>query len=60
VSPPSSVPQGPGEDGPTVRGVCKLTAVEKNEYQERTGEDVFFATEQEFDEAILALPYDEN
>src|SRR5438445_12677973 len=38
--------------------VRKLTPTEKNEYQERTGENVFFATEQEFDEAILALPYD--
>ena len=38
--------------------VRKLTPAEKNEYAERTGENVFFATEQEFDEAILALPYD--
>jgi hypothetical protein len=38
--------------------VRKLTPVEKNEYQERTGENVFFATEQEFDETLLALPYE--
>ena len=38
--------------------VRKLTPTEKNEYSERTGENVFFASEQEFDEAILALPYD--
>jgi hypothetical protein len=44
----------------TERGelVRKLTPVEKNEYQERTGENVFFATEQEFDETLLALPYE--
>lgn len=44
----------------TERGelVRKLTAAEKNEHQERTGENVFFATEQEFDEAMLAAPYD--
>ncbi len=39
--------------------VRKLTPIEKSEYQERTGESVFFATEQEFDEAVLALPYDQ-
>jgi len=43
------------EQGALVR---KLTPAEKNEYQEQTGETVFFASEQEFDEAILALPYD--
>ncbi|MGH2832399.1 MAG: hypothetical protein ACRDK2_06450 [Solirubrobacteraceae bacterium] len=46
----------------TERGelVRKLTPAEKNEYQERTGENVFFGTEQEFDEAILAVPYDDG
>ncbi len=29
-----------------------------NEYQERTSENVFFATAEEFDDAILAVPYD--
>jgi hypothetical protein len=43
------------EQGALVR---KLTPIEKNEYSERTGESVFFATEQEFDEAVLALRYD--
>jgi len=38
--------------------VRKLTPTEKNAYQERTGENVFFASEQEFDEAVLALPYE--
>jgi hypothetical protein len=38
--------------------VRKLTPAEKNEYQERTGENVFFASEQEFDEALLSLPHD--
>lgn len=38
--------------------VRKLTPIEKTEYAERTGENVFFASEQEFDEAMLALPYD--
>jgi hypothetical protein len=44
----------------TERGelVRKLTPAEKNDYQERTGENVFFASEQEFDEALLALPYE--
>ncbi len=46
----------------TERGelVRKLTPAEKNDYQARTGKDVFFASEQEFDEAILALPYDDG
>jgi len=38
--------------------VRKLTPIEKNEHQEHTGENVFFASEQEFDEAALSLPYD--
>jgi hypothetical protein len=38
--------------------VRKLTPAEKNEHQERTGENVFFASEQEFDEAVLAVPYE--
>jgi hypothetical protein len=38
--------------------VRKLTPTEKNEYQERTGENAFFATAEEFDDAILAVPYD--
>jgi hypothetical protein len=44
----------------TERGelVRKLTPTEKNEHQERTGESVFFATDQEFDEAMLATPYE--
>jgi hypothetical protein len=44
----------------TARGelVRKLTPAEKNEHQERTGESVFFASEQEFDEAMLAVPYE--
>jgi hypothetical protein len=44
----------------TARGelVRKLTPYEKNEHQERTGESVFFASEQEFDEAMLAAPYE--
>jgi hypothetical protein len=44
----------------TERGalVRKLTPIEKNDYQERTGENVFFATKQEFDEAVLAIPYE--
>jgi hypothetical protein len=44
----------------TARGelVRRLTPDEKNEHQERTGESVFFASEQEFDEAMLAAPYE--
>jgi len=44
----------------TERGelVRKLTPAEKNDYQERTGENVFFASEQEFDKAVLAVPYE--
>lgn len=44
----------------TERGglVRKLTPAEKNGHQERTGENVFFATDQEFNEAMLAAPYD--
>jgi hypothetical protein len=44
----------------TARGelVRKLTPYEKNEHQERTGKSVFFASEQEFDEAMLAAPYE--
>jgi hypothetical protein len=44
----------------TERGelVRKLTPTEKNEHQERTGESVFFATDREFDEAMLAAPYE--
>jgi hypothetical protein len=44
----------------TERGelVRKLTPTEKNEHQERTGESVFFATDQEFDEAMVAAPYE--
>lgn len=38
--------------------VRKLTPTEKNGYQKRTGENVFFATAEEFDDAILAAPYD--
>lgn len=33
-----------------------LTPTEKNEYQERTSENVFFATAEEFDDAILDDP----
>lgn len=43
------------ERGELVRG---LSPTEKNEYQERTGESVFFATAQEFDEAMLTAPYE--
>jgi hypothetical protein len=44
----------------TARGelVRKLTPEEKNDHQEHTGRNVFFATEQEFDEAMLAAPYE--
>jgi hypothetical protein len=44
----------------TERGelVRRLTPTEKNEHQERTGESVFFASEREFDEAMLAAPYE--
>lgn len=44
----------------TERGelVRKLTPDEKNDHQEHTGQNVFFATEQEFDEAMLAVPYE--
>jgi hypothetical protein len=38
--------------------VRKLTPAEKNDYQARTGESVFFASAEEFDEALLALPYE--
>ena len=36
----------------------KLTPAEKNDHQERTDESVFFATEREFDEAMLAAPHE--
>ncbi len=44
----------------TARGelVQKLTPDEKNDYQEHTGQSVFFATKQGFDEAMLAAPYE--
>ncbi len=44
----------------TERGelVRKLTPAEKNDHQERTDESVFFATEREFDEAMLAAPHE--
>jgi hypothetical protein len=46
----------------TERGelVRKLTPTEKNEHQEHTGESVFFATDQEFDEAMLAAPHESD
>ena len=46
----------------TERGelVRQLTPAEKNDYQERTGKNVFFASEEEFDEAVLALPYEDK
>src|SRR5205823_2834642 len=40
--------------------VRKLTPVEKNDYSEQTGENAFFGTEQEFDEAILAIRHDDS
>ena len=40
--------------------VRKLTPIEKNEYQLRTGQSMFFATAEEFDEALMALPYEES
>jgi hypothetical protein len=44
----------------TVRGelVRKLTPAEKNDYQACTDENLFFASAEEFDEALLALPYE--
>lgn len=38
--------------------VRKLTPTEKNEYQRQTGESVVFMTADEFDETLMALPYE--
>ncbi len=35
--------------------VRKLTVAEKIEYAERTGENVFFGSDQEFDEAVRSV-----
>jgi hypothetical protein len=45
------------EQGELVR---KLTPPEKNDYQKRTGKNVFFASEQEFDEAMLAVAFEDQ
>lgn len=38
--------------------VRKLTVAEKLDHAERTGENVFFGSDKEFDEAVLAVPYE--